>query len=261
MPTLRKTFLPVLGLAVLLSLSFTNPIPSVNEGKLKTIIIDAGHGGKDPGASGTKAREKDVTLAIALKLEEVLKEKMPDLNVILTRSEDEFIELHNRAKHAYGNEADFFISIHCNSNNNTKAHGTETYVMGLHKEDANLNMIMNENKAILLEENHEEEYDGFDPTSAASYILFSLVQNAFIKQSSSLAKKIEAEFVDDGRHSRGVKQAGFLVLWKAGTPSILIETGFISNKEEEEFLNSETGQQHIANSIYAAVESYSLELD
>ena len=248
-------------MVALLSTSFITPIRKREFSKVKTIVIDAGHGGKDPGAGGLEANEKDVTLAVAAQLQEVLKEKMPELKVLLTRDNDSFVELHNRAEFAYANEADFFISIHCNSNPNKSAHGSETYVMGLHKEDANLSMIINENSTILLEENYEEEYEGFDPKSETSYIIFSLLRNAFLKQSINLAKKIETQMQATGRKSRGVKQAGFLVLWKASTPSILVETGFISNKEEEIFLNSDEGQQHLANAIYKAIESYSMEMN
>lgn len=231
------------------------------DGKIKTLVIDAGHGGKDPGAHGDETWEKNVTLAIALELKMMLKEQHPELKIIMTRENDKFIELHNRAKTAYGNNADFFISIHCNANTSKVPFGSESYVMGLHKEGANLDLIMNENKSILMEDNYEKEYEGFDPSKPETYILFSLIKNGFLKQSISLAKKCESHFVANGKSSRGVKQAGFLVLWKAATPSILIETGFISNKDDEKFLNSEAGRKSIATSVFKAIGDYNKEME
>lgn len=237
----------------------TPPFDFRNSG-IKTVVIDAGHGGKDPGAISHDVWESKITLAIALEVEKKLKQELPDLKVILTRDDDTFVELHNRAKHASDNEADFFISIHCNSNPNDQAHGTETYIMGPHMDNANLSTIMRENEAILLEDNQEEEYDGFDPKDPSSYIVFTILQNSFHRQSKNLALKIEENFAGTGRKSRGVKQAGYLVLWKAATPSILIETGFLTNGDEAKFLNSEIGRANLAEDIVMAVKTYSKEM-
>jgi N-acetylmuramoyl-L-alanine amidase len=206
------------------------------------------------------AKEKNITLSIALEVDSLLKKEFKDLKVILTRKTDVFVELHERANISARNKADFFISIHCNANNNKTIYGSETYAMGLHKEDENMSVMVAENSVILLEENYEEQYEGFDPSSPDSYIMFTLLQNAYLKQSLNLARKIESEFKKSDRTSRGVKQAGFLVLWKAGTPALLIETGFLSNKIEEKYLHSEKGQKAIAQAIVRAIKIYAIEL-
>lgn len=242
--------------------SFHLPPPHLGEGKIRTLVIDAGHGGKDPGALGSSEKEKNVTLAIAQELKRILKENLPKLEVILTRDDDTFLPLHKRAKHAESHDADFFISIHCNSSRNTSASGSETYVLGMHKHDAHLDMIMDENKTILLEDDYEHQYEGFDPTSVDAFIFFQFLANVHLEQSQILAHKVQRQFKERvGRKSRGVKQAGFLVLWKASRPSILIETGFISNKDEEKFLKSKTGQTYMASAIYRAIKDYNASLN
>jgi len=228
--------------------------------EFNVLVIDAGHGGKDPGCHGLVAKEKNITLSIALEVDSLLKKEFKDLKVILTRKTDVFVELHERARISSKNKADFFISIHCNANNNKTIYGSETYAMGLHKEDENMSIMVAENSVILLEENYEEQYEGFDPSSPDSYIMFTLLQNAYLKQSLNLARKIESEFKKTDRTSRGVKQAGFLVLWKAGTPALLVETGFLSNKIEEKYLHSEKGQKSIAQAIVRAIKIYAIEL-
>ncbi len=221
---------------------------------INTIVLDAGHGGKDPGTLGANSKEKNIALDVVLKIEQYLKAHYPNLKVILTRRTDEFIELAERANIANKNKADFFISVHCNANDNKTINGSETYVMGLHKEEDNVQTMMNENAAILLEKDYEKNYDGFDPHSIESYIIFSMVQNVYLKQSLTLAAKIEKNMIaHTKRKSRGVKQAGFLVLWKTTMPSVLIEIGFLSNKEEEKYLNSTEGKNAIAKSIFKAL--------
>jgi N-acetylmuramoyl-L-alanine amidase len=222
-----------------------------------TIIFDAGHGGKDPGCSGKVAQEKHITLSVAQKLAKLFKEKDPTVRVELTRDSDTFVGLQERAKLANNRKADLFISIHCNANKNTAAAGSETYAMGVHKSDAHLDVMMAENSVILLEDDHETKYDGFDPKSAEAYIIFKLQQHAFLKQSLELAQKIESHFAaETKRQSRGVKQAGFLVLWKTSMPSVLIELGFLTNPTEEKFLTSLEGQRYMVNAIYKAVQGY-----
>ncbi|MCS7189673.1 MAG: N-acetylmuramoyl-L-alanine amidase [Bacteroidia bacterium] len=220
------------------------------------IAIDPGHGGKDPGAQGKVYKEKDITLAVSLKLAELLR-KEGHFRVLLTRDTDTFVELARRADTANKANADFFISIHCNANPKKDIHGSETYALGEHKSQENLNVVMRENAAILMEESYQKTYEGFDPNSEEAYIIFSLMQHAFLKQSLRLAKKIEDNLVQKTkRPSRGVKQAGFLVLWRTSMPAVLCEIGFISHPQEEKFLGSPSGQEHIAQAIYQAIKEY-----
>jgi N-acetylmuramoyl-L-alanine amidase len=196
--------------------------------KIKTIVLDAGHGGKDPGTHGKKSIEKEIALAVILKVGNLLKEKYPEMRVIYTRRKDEFIELHERAAIANRNNADVFISIHCNSGP-AHATGSETYTMGLHTSEGNLKVAKRENSVVLKENNYLKKYNGFDPNSPLAHIFFANVQNAYIERSISLAQKIESQFdIQTGRGSRGVKQAGFIVLWKTAMPSVLIELGYLT---------------------------------
>lgn len=230
---------------------------------LKTVVIDAGHGGKDNGCSGaTNSKEKYVTLAIALELGKKIKAAYPNINVVYTREKDVFVELHKRAKIANEHKADLFISIHCNAavTNKQRAYGSETYALGLHRADDNLEIMKRENDVILLEDNYEENYD-YDPNSPENHIINALVQNKHLEQSLNLATKIEREFVLAKRKSRGVKQAGFAVLRGATMPAVLIESGFLTHKTEEAFLVSKEGQAMMANAIFKAFEAYKKEID
>lgn len=245
------------GLIIIFVLNFIN-IFSQSEPKtrINCIVIDAGHGGKDPGAMGSKYSEKDIVLAIALKLGNYIKENMPDVKVIYTRETDIFVPLHERAEIANKNHADVFISIHCNSNPSKNPFGTETYAMGLTKAADNLEVAKRENAVIFKEENTESKYQGFD-NSPESYIMLSLMQNIHRDQSIHLASFIQNQFRERAnRVDRGVKQAGFIVLWQTTMPSVLIEAGFLSNTEEEKFLGSAKGQDFIASSIYRAFRDY-----
>ncbi len=254
-------------LVFLLSASFAPVAPDTHtpaEGpyRMKTVVIDAGHGGHDHGCSGKKSREKDVALKIALDLGKQIKAAYPDINVVYTRTTDVFIELHERAAIANRNKADLFICIHCNANTSTKPFGTETYVMGLHKTEANLSVAKRENDVILMEDNYTDHYDGFNPNDPTAHIIFSLFQHAYMQQSINFASKVEAAFANQGgRSSRGVKQAGFLVLWKTSMPAVLIETGFLTNAQEEDFLASTKGQSTIAGCIFSAFNQYKTELE
>jgi N-acetylmuramoyl-L-alanine amidase len=230
--------------------------------KVNTVVLDAGHGGHDTGALGKHSREKDITLAIVLKLRDYIQENQKDVKVILTRDSDEFIELYRRAKIANENKADLFISIHCNSNPSPTPFGTETYVMGLHKSTANLAVAKAENAAILLEDDYVEQYDGFDPNSAEGNIFFSMMQNAFLDKSLDFAGKVERQFRDRLHFfDRGVKQAGFLVLYKTAMPGVLIETGFLSNARDEKLLLSDKGQDQLANAIFRSFREYKYTLE
>ena len=227
-----------------------------------TVVLDAGHGGHDTGAIGKNGKEKDVVLSIALKVGEYLKKNTPENRVIYTRDDDFFVPLDQRAAIANKNNADLFVSIHANSNKNSKPFGTETFAMGLHKSQGNLEVAQKENSVIVMEQDYNTKYEGFDPSSAESYIIFSLMQNVYLDKSLKLASMVQDEFREKAKRAdRGVKQAGFLVLWHTKMPSILIETGFISNEEEEKYLMSETGQDYLASAIYRAIRDYLASLD
>ena len=229
---------------------------------LDVVVIDPGHGGKDPGALGKTAKEKDIVLAVALKVGNLIKKNYPNVKVIYTRDKDVFVELGERAAIANRNNANLFISIHANSvDGNTSTHGTETFVMGLHKNEANLAVAKRENSFILQEDNYSSKYDGFDPNDPESNIIFSLFQNAYSDQSLLLAASIEEEFKTLKRYDRGVKQAGFLVLWKTAMPSVLTELGFVSNPDEEQYMKSDAGQTELAVSIYNAFAKYKSQYD
>ncbi len=245
---------------LLVMLVFTSFTGSRQGDDTLVIVIDAGHGGKDPGSISKKVQEKKVTLDIARKLGKMLTDSFKDVKVVYTRYNDSFVELHERAKIANRNKASIFISIHCNHNHNTSANGSETYVMGLHKSNDNLDVSKRENEAVLYEDNYEkqQDYEGFDPNSPEAHIIFSFYQNAFREQSLTLASKVEKHLGarKKVKKSRGVKQAGFLVLWKTTMPSILIETGFISNATEREYLASDSGKKEVATAVFKAVKDY-----
>lgn len=250
---------PFLAAIILLN-SFSTV--GVRDIKIKKVVIDAGHGGKDPGTNGAFSIEKEIALKIARKAGEYIDKNLKGVDVIYTRFDDKFVELEERAQIANRNGADLFISIHCNSFPSPTVYGTETYVMGLHKEDANLQVAIRENSVIYLENNYKDRYGDFDPKSPESHIFFSLYQTAFLNNSINLATKIEIQFAKRaGRRSRGVKQAGFWVLWSTSMPSVLVETGYLSNPREERDLNNELKQDYIASGIFRAVRAYKEEMD
>lgn len=220
-----------------------------------TVVLDAGHGGQDPGNRGSGFFEKDIALQIVLNIGAEL-EKLPDVKVIYTRKTDVFVTLAGRAEIANKAEADLFISVHCNAHN-SQAHGTETFVLGLHRNEDNLKVAMRENQVIYLEEDYEVTYDGFNPNSPESYIGLTLMQEEYLDQSVLLADYVQKNFTRDLKLTdRGVKQAGFLVLRQTYMPSVLIETGFLTNKTEGTFLNSRSGQDKISDAIVQAVKNY-----
>lgn len=266
---------------------------SNNITSIKTIVIDAGHGGKDPGTNGIYFKEKDVSLAVALKLEELFKKYMPEVKVIMTRRTDEFVELEERAQIANRNKADLFISIHCNAAGkpvlikdpktgkmvpkkiknskgkyviveiaNPEPFGSETYVMGLKNEKGKMSVAMRENAPILLEDNYKQKYQGFDPESEESYIIMSNYTSAYVLQSAKLALKIQEEYKNKaGRIDKGVHRQSIWVLWRTSMPSVLTEIGYLTNPNEEKFLGSELGQKYIAAAIFNAVRKYKAELE
>ncbi|MDX1627993.1 MAG: N-acetylmuramoyl-L-alanine amidase [Fulvivirga sp.] len=239
-----------------------------SEFTVRTVVIDAGHGGKDPGTSGSYTLEKDVALKVALKLGSYIEEYLPDVKVIYTRKDDRFVELHERANIANKNDSDIFISIHANSlprNISSKRkeaiYGTETYVMGAQNSGRNFNVAKRENSVILLEEDYEKTYN-FDPNSPESYILFSLTQSAFQDKSIALATKIQNQFAKRaGRRSLGVKQSSLLVLWSTAMPSVLVEIGYLSNPREEKELNDPSIQGNIASGIFRAFRDYKNDIE
>ncbi len=252
-------------IALLITASFSaNSRPQ--NAKIRVVCIDPGHGGKDPGCHGDSTNEKDVALSVALKLGAYIEKYYPDVKVVYTRKTDVFVELNERAAIANRNNADLFICIHCNSacvrkkqSNgkykdicNETADGAETYIMGLHKTEGNLDVAKRENEAATLEDDYQTKYDmGLSGDEAA--IILSAYQNMYMEQSSLFAQFCQDEFRERaGRDDKGVKQAGFLVLWKTSMPSVLIETGFLTSPVEERFLRGDKGQTHMAASIFRA---------
>jgi N-acetylmuramoyl-L-alanine amidase len=252
--------IPLLLLTVFISVHFTFDMVAQdadNGYKLKTVVIDAGHGGKDPGSLGKQTSEKNIVLAIALLTGKYIEENIPGVKVIYTRKTDEFVPLHKRAEIATSNKADLFISIHANGNENSLVTGTESLVLGLHRANENFEVAKKENSVILLEDDYNTRYEGFDPNSPESYIIFSLMQNLYFEQSINFAGLVQEQFRERAqRKDRGVKQQGLLVLARTAMPGILVETGFITNPEEEVYLMSEQGKEYIASAIYRAFKSY-----
>ena len=217
------------------------------------VVIDPGHGGKDPGAVSKGIQEKDVVLGIGLKLGKYISENFSDVKVVFTRNTDVFVPLIDRSRIANRNKADLFISLHANTCGTPSLRGTETFVLGLHRSNDNLDVAKKENSVILMEDNYRQTYEGFDPNSSESYIMFEMVQDNYLDQSLSFADDIQRQFKSRLESSnRGVKQAGFLVLRESSMPSVLVETGFVSNQAEANYLKSEEGQHVIASSIFDA---------
>jgi N-acetylmuramoyl-L-alanine amidase len=260
-----KTFIRIVikrGFCLFLITGIINPAiygqpDAKNEYKFRTVVIDAGHGGKDPGSVGLAGNEKEVVLAIALKLGQYIETGLPDIKVVYTRKTDEFIPLHERADIANSNKADLYISIHANGNVSNLVSGTETLVLGLHRAEENFEVAKKENSVILLEDDYTTHYEGFDPRSPESYMIFSLMQNLYFEQSINFAAYVQNQFRDRAsRKDRGVKQQGLLVLARTSMPGVLIETGFMTNPDEEKFLLSEQGQDYIASAIFRAFRDY-----
>lgn len=230
-------------------------------GKDFVLVIDAGHGGNDPGAIGRISKEKDINLKVALRLGELVRQRCPDVKVVYTRQRDVFIPLDRRAEIANNAKADLFISIHTNSlANNHTAKGASTWTLGLAKSQANLEVAKRENAVILYEDDYQKRYAGFDPNSAESYIIFEFMQDKYMSQSVHLASLVQKQFRQTcKRVDRGVHQAGFLVLKASAMPSILIELGFISTPEEERYLNTANGINTLADGIFHAFHTYKKE--
>ncbi len=231
--------------------------------RIQKVVIDPGHGGKDPGCSGKGTREKEIALSLSLQLGRTLQAYFPGIQFIFTRQTDVFVPLNQRAKIANDHKADLFISIHCNNfpkSSNPK--GSETYVLGLHRAKDNLEVAKRENAAIYYEDNYQQAYDGYDPNSTEGHIILSMFQNAFLEQSILFANKVEKNIKQNTQHkSRGVRQAGFLVLRKTTMPSVLVEAGYLSNPKDNKFLATANGQAQIVNAIAQAFVEYKKEVE
>ena len=239
--------------------------PPVDESHVHTVVIDPGHGGRDPGAVHGRAREKDIVLDISLRLGKYIQQNFPEVKVIYTRDRDVFVPLYRRAAIANENDADLFISIHVNAVQRGLVQGTETYILGQHRTKDNLEVAKKENAVILLEDDYRTTYEGFDPNSSSefeSYIMFELVQDEYLEQSAMLASAIQDQFRERAKRiDRSVKQAGFLVLRQTTMPSILVETGFLSHPSERNFLMSEPGRDYLASAIYRAFRDYKKKVE
>ncbi len=241
--------------------AFADGIEEVARG-IRTVVIDAGHGGRDSGAVGKKAKEKDIALAVALKVGHYIEENMPEIKVVYTRTEDVFPELWKRAEIANEAEADLFISIHVNASPKSSIQGTMTLVLGQHRAGENFDVAVRENSVILLEEDYETTYEGFDPKSTESYIMFNLMQKTYFRQSIELGDFIQDQFRERARrYDLGVREQGLLVLAQTAMPGVLVEIGFLSNPEEEKYLMTAYGQDIIASAIYRGFREYKEEIE
>lgn len=239
---------------ILLSVAYTPVAPSM------VVVIDAGHGGSDPGNLGTKryrTTEKEVTLDVALLLRRYIQERFPDVKIVMTRDRDEYPSLQRRVALANDTQADLFISIHCDAFDNPQARGSSTFVMGMHKSEESLRVAMRENASIYKEEDYETRYAGFNPDDPDTYIALALKQSVYLNQSLELGSLIQSQFSNRvGRKDRGVKQAGYYVISFTNMPSVLVELGFLTNPEEEDFLNSENGKELMASALLRAFRTY-----
>ncbi len=227
-----------------------------------TLVIDPGHGGRDPGALGATSQEKKINLAVALKLGAMIEKHHPDVKVLYTRKDDTYPSLFDRAELANKNHANLFISIHANATSSKSIVGTETFVFGLSKSKSNLDVAMRENSVILLEDDYSTRYEGFDPTSVESYIMFEFMQNKYMERSVEFAAAVQNQFVKHcKRQSRGVKESELIVLHRSACPGVLVELGFISNPDEERYMTSEKGQTALAEAISNAFDDYKRDYD
>ena len=264
-PTKNETKFILLFFLITISILGSSQPLNLLKSSIKVVVIDAGHGGKDPGCHGhSKINEKDVALNIALKLGKIIEENLPDVQVIYTRKDDRFIELWQRAAIANRNKADLFISVHCNAHTSTSLNGAESYVMGIHKTNGNLAVSRRENESLQLEANYQESghYSDFDPDSPEAQIILSLYQNSFLEHSIELASTLQDKVKAKGSlRDLGVNQAGFVVLWKTTMPSVLVETGFLTNVKDEAYLTSEKGKNESARNIFEAVRDFKVKLE
>ncbi|BEG97738.1 N-acetylmuramoyl-L-alanine amidase family protein [Bacteroides sedimenti] len=257
---MKKSIIHTLTLISCIWLATVGCIPV--SGKDFVLVLDAGHGGHDPGAIGNFSREKNINLNIALKVGRIIEQSCNDVKVIYTRKTDVFIPLDKRAEIANNANADLFISIHTNAAPGKAARGTETFSLGLSRSSANLEVAKRENSVILMEDDYKQRYAGFNPNSSESYIMFEFIQDKHMEQSVNLATLIQKQYrTHVGRPDRGVHQDIFLVLKATAMPSVLTEVGFISNPDEEQYLNTEEGTNALARAIFKAFEQYKIKHD
>src|SRR5690554_5780107 len=259
MKTSELVLIVLLGVFI----AFSTTSLSAQNGKF-TLVIDPGHGGKDPGALGSSSKEKDIVLSVALKLGALIESNHPDVDVLYTRNKDLFVPLNQRASIANKAHANLFISIHCNAldRRRTSPQGVETFVLGLHRSKDNLDVAKAENSVIMYEEDYSVKYEGFNPNEPESYIIFEFMANEFLGQSVNFASMVQNQLVSNSKRvNRNVRQAGFLVLREVAMPSVLVELGYISNRQEETYLKSQSGQTSLAGSIYNAFREYKREHD
>lgn len=252
----------ILLLGVFLTIFYTTSLTA--QSRSFTVVIDPGHGGRDPGALGSTTKEKDIVLSVGLKLGKLIEDNHPDVKVIYTRDKDVFVPLNQRATIANKAHADLFISLHCNAldRRKTSPQGVETFVLGLHRSNDNLDVAKAENAVIMYEDDYSVKYEGFNPNEPESYIIFEFMANEFLDQSVQLASLVQNQLVSNSKRvNRNVRQAGFLVLREVAMPSVLVELGYISNKQEENYLKSSSGQTSLANSIYNGFREYKREHD
>lgn len=262
MASYRKQLFFLLSVFVPVFFVIAGPV-SAQERKF-TVVIDPGHGGKDPGAVGSSSKEKDIVLSVGLKLGKLIESNYPDVKVIYTRVNDRFVELNKRAEIANKAHADLFISLHCNALDRRRIspQGVETFVLGLHRSKDNLDVAKAENSVIMYEEDYTVKYEGFNPNEPESYIIFEFMANEFLDRSVYFATMVQNQLVTGSKRiNRNVRQAGFLVLREVAMPSVLVELGYISNKEEEKYLRSDGGQTSLAASIYNGFREYKREYD
>mgnify|MGYP000879924767 CR=1 FL=1 len=246
---------------VVLALFFSFQLFAADVSKNFVVVLDAGHGGKDPGAVSGKNYEKDINLAVVLHLGELIEKNHADVKVIYTRKKDVYLTLQERADIANNAHADLFISVHTNASKSNTASGTETYTLGLTQSQSNLDVAMRENSVILLEDDYKVKYAGFNPNSPDSYIMFECIQDRYLEKSVQFASDVQTSFGKIGRKDKGVRQAGFWVLHKTAMPSVLVELGYISNKEEREYLMSADGRIQTAKAVYESFTKFKKEYD
>ncbi len=253
-----KSYLSLLLLACALCVGTVSAWASQPQNaKTFTVVLDAGHGGKDPGALGKKGKEKNINLAVTLAVGKLIEQNLKDVKVVYTRKTDVFVELNERAAIANRAKADLFVSIHTNAlPKRAQGRGSETYTLGMHRAADNLDVAKRENSAIMLEKDYESRYEGFDPKSAESYIIFEFMQDKNMEQSVKVATMVQKQFRSAGRPDKGVHQAGFLVLRATSMPSCLIELGYITTASEEAYLTSQRGVDELSKSIYEAIKNY-----
>lgn len=253
----QTTRLLVILTLLLPSVVFAQGKIDASERRLSTVVIDAGHGGKDPGCTWGKYTEKELNLKVALAFGAMIEEAYPDVTVIYTRKDDRFVELHTRGDIANKANADLFISIHTDAVGNNEAHGSSTYIMGTDKSEKNLAVAQRENSVIVMEGDFEEKYEGYDPTSAESFIIFSLMQYAYAEQSMIFAQMVQKYYaLNTPIVDRGARQGPYLVLWRTAMPSVLTEMGFMTHKGDRDYLHSEVGQKQVAKSLFDAFSEY-----